>query len=102
MFLHINWCLFLSLLSPCSDINIIVIIMEDKPQPLSLPSPPLVYNNYNFQLRNNNNNNAYSHMYNARVQAVQSLQEEVEMLRKDINLLKQMVADREFDMLVWS
>lgn len=41
-----------------------------------------------------------THVHNARVQAIQALQEEIEGLRKDINTLKQLVADKEFDMLV--
>jgi hypothetical protein len=44
--------------------------------------------------------NLSSHEHNARLQAIQALQEEVECLRKDINALKQIVADKEFDMLV--
>ncbi len=38
--------------------------------------------------------------YSARALAIQALQDEIEGLRKDINILKKVVADKEFEMLV--
>lgn len=39
-------------------------------------------------------------LYSSRALAIQALQEEVEGLRKDINALKKVVADKEFEILV--
>jgi hypothetical protein len=39
--------------------------------------------------------------YSSRVLAIQALQEEIESLRKDINGLKKMVAEKEFEILVF-
>lgn len=66
--------------------------MEDKHSPIS----PLFYPTFSSAPITQR----ASHIHNARVQAIQALQEEVEGLRKDINALKQIVADKEFDMLV--
>jgi hypothetical protein len=63
--------------------------MEDKHPPL----PPLFYSFPHSPIQP-------THVYNARVQAILALQDEIEGLRKDINALKQLVADKEFDMLV--
>jgi hypothetical protein len=71
--------------------------MEDKHSPIS----PLFYPTFPNVLVTQMRPGA-SHIHNARVQAIQALQDEVEGLRKDINALKQLVADKEFDMLVYS
>ena len=70
--------------------------MEDKHS----PTTSLFYSTWANTPMTSTRNVTTPHMHNARLQALQDLQEEIEALRKDIDTLKQVVADKEYDILV--